>query len=383
MEVTIPKPKWDSNLTNVILELEKLRTKMLIGEVPPYIFFQLKGIFQILETLGSARIEGNNTTLSEYVENIIEQSPSKDEQSREIHNLEKAIRFIEENTNPTTRISRAYFSEIHKIITNGLTVPPKGEGSKYRGELRKCDVKIQQSNHTPPPYTALTDYFDKFTEFINEEHSEQNHLLAIAVAHHRFTYIHPFDNGNGRMVRLLNYALLIKLGFQVRKGRILNPSSVFYTDRDKYYNMLGIADSLKDADVLNWCEYFLLGLKNEIEKIDNLLKGKYVHQKILKPTITFAKERGNITQLEFDILAYLISKKDMAIKSEELSRFGIENSKKKAKVMAKLRENKIVIPIKDGGRIYTINFVNSILLRGIVKMLQKIGFISEFLEKNE
>jgi hypothetical protein len=54
--------------------------------------------------------------------------------------------------------------------------------------------------------------------------------------------------------------------FKVKNGRIINPSSVFYTDRDKYYDMLSKADSLEDGNILQWCEYFLLGLKNEIEK---------------------------------------------------------------------------------------------------------------------
>ncbi len=40
-------------------------------------------------------------------------------------------------------------------------------------------------------------------------------FLKIAIAHHRFVRIHPFQNGNGRMVRLLTYAMLIKYGFDV------------------------------------------------------------------------------------------------------------------------------------------------------------------------
>ena len=44
LEINIPNPAWDSSLTTVILDLEKLRTKILTGEIPPYIFFQLKDI---------------------------------------------------------------------------------------------------------------------------------------------------------------------------------------------------------------------------------------------------------------------------------------------------------------------------------------------------
>ena len=68
LENRLPKPDWESNLPNIILDLERLRNRQLSGEIPGYIFFQLKAVFQMMETLGSARIEGNNTTLAEYVE---------------------------------------------------------------------------------------------------------------------------------------------------------------------------------------------------------------------------------------------------------------------------------------------------------------------------
>lgn len=264
-EIHIPDPSWGSSLANIILDLEKLRTKILGGDVPPHIFFQLKDIFHILETLGSARIEGNNTTLSEYVEKIIE--ATSDESNDEIKNLENAIDFIEENTDENTVLNRAFISEIHKIITKYLTPPPLGEGSNYPGELSSHNVSIKSSGHTPTEHFVLPEYFEKFITFINREHKEQYQLLMVAIAHHLFEFIHPFDNGNGRMGRLLNYAFLIKMGFQVKTGRIINPSSVFYTDRDKYYEMLSKADSRTDSDILEWCEYFLLGLKNEIRRV--------------------------------------------------------------------------------------------------------------------
>ena len=381
MDITIPDPSWGSDLANIILDLEKLRTKQLGGDVPPYIFFQLKDIFHILETLGSARIEGNNTTLSEYVEKIIEDE-IKDESSNEIENLENAIKFIEKNTDETTKLNRAYISELHKILTKDLTPPPNGEGSRNPGNLRIHSVSIKSSGHTPPEPLLLNDYFEKFIEFINFEHKEQYQLLMVAIAHHRFEHIHPFDNGNGRMGRLLNYAFLIKLGFKVKDGRIINPSSVFYTNRDKYYDMLSSADSLKNEDVLNWCEYFLLGIKNEIEKIDSLLNLSYVKDNILSPTIKLSLENGHITREEFKILQYLINKDNISMKSEELSSLGITDSKKKSLAMTKLKKKNIIMPTTSNGRIYTIKFINNYLLRGVMKILNENGFVSDFLNNN-
>jgi len=336
MTINIPEPSWNSPLTGAILELEQLRRQRLYSKVPPYIFFQLKEIFQLLETLGSARIEGNNTTLSEYVEKIIEKNSTVDETRQELENIEEAIGFIEDNTNEDTKIDRAYISHLHNIVVQKLTPPPRGEGSKYPGELRKDNVEINGANHVPPTVSVLKDRFDEFIEFIANPVGEQNQLLMVAIAHHRFMHIHPFDNGNGRMGRLLNYALLIKLGFNVKAGRIINPSSVFYTDRDKYYEMLGLADSLNDSDLLQWSEYFLNGLTNQIHKIDGLMNIDYVQEHILLPTLKIALDR----------------------------------------------ENKMVMPIEDGGRIYTIRFANNYLLRGIVKTLKDNGFVAEFLNSN-
>lgn len=381
-QITIPDPLWGSNLANIILDLEKLRSKKLQGEIPSHIFFQLKEIFQILETLGSARIEGNNTTLAEYIENIIEKKTKKDESQKEVENLDQAIKFIEDNIDEEQPLSLAFISELHKIITRNITPPPNGEGSNNPGHLRKHNVQINKSKHTPPDYTVLPDYFEEFLKFINKPFPEQYQLLMVAIAHHRFGYIHPFDNGNGRMGRLLNYALLIKLGFRVKNGRIINPSSVFYTDRNKYYNTLGIADSLEDNDILKWSEYFLLGLKNEIEKIDSLLSREYVQDKILIPALNFALDRQNITDQEYKILLYLVSKQEMIIKSEELTQFKIESSLQKSRIISKLKEKKIIHAIKKNGRIYTISFVNNYLLRGIIKSLTEEGFVADFLNKN-
>lgn len=376
--ITLPEPEWWSHLTSIILDLEKMRGKEIYSEIPPHIFFQLKDIYQILETLGSARIEGNNTTLSEYVEKIIEKNTLKDENEKEIDNINTALQFIEKNFNTGEKIGKLFVLEIHKIIMQDL----QREGSKNPGDFRKWNVAISKSQHIPPDFAVLSEYLDHFFEFINTEHKEQNQLLAIALAHHRFAYIHPFDNGNGRMWRLLNYILLIKLGFIDKRFRIINPSSVFYTDREKYYAMLGKADSLQEKDLLDWCEYFLLGLKNEVEKIESLLDATYVKNEILLPAIEIARKREIITDREFQVLELIIKKPNMQIKSEELSEIGITDSKKKAQMMKTLRDNTLVFPLKENGRVYTINFVNNYLLRGIIHILDKKWFVSDFLSYN-
>ena len=61
-------PRFDSPLLDVLTDLEHLRRLEIRGSTPPPVFMQLKEVFHLLESLASARIEGNHTTLADYVE---------------------------------------------------------------------------------------------------------------------------------------------------------------------------------------------------------------------------------------------------------------------------------------------------------------------------
>ena len=80
-------PDFDSQLTDTLIELNHLRKLKLGGSTAPWVFFQLKTIFHILESVGSARIEGNRTTISEYIERKIEHEERSDERFSEIANV--------------------------------------------------------------------------------------------------------------------------------------------------------------------------------------------------------------------------------------------------------------------------------------------------------
>lgn len=114
-QLKLIKPSFDSNVTDLIIELEKLRDRKLTGSTPPSIFFQLKSIFHTLESIGSSRIEGNNTTLAEYIETKINSEIAQGENIKEIKNIEKAMEFVEENIEHYG-INRMFLSEIHKLV---------------------------------------------------------------------------------------------------------------------------------------------------------------------------------------------------------------------------------------------------------------------------
>lgn len=380
----IPEPAFGSELNTVIVELEKLREKQLHGTVPPYVFFQLKEIFQALESLGSARIEGNRTTVSEYAEKIIAGvKPDKDEAMREILNVDKAINFIEKNITPGTPITRAILSEIHKIVVGDLTPHPEGEGSRSPGAYREHPVKIQNSEVETTEHLLIPAESEEMFSFINNEYKTQYHLLVIALAHHRFTVVHPFDNGNGRVVRMLTYAQLLQQGFSVKSGRILNPTAIFCDNRDNYYDMLARADEGTDEALLDWCLYVLKGLAREIEKIDNLLNRTYLRDEILVPMLSRSLKNKYITNDEFVLLQYVVLRsEDMTIRAGDLKRLlGIGGAVQRSRVIGRLLEKKMLKPIEAGGRIYTISFFGNYLFREVTQLLIEKGFVPESLNQ--
>ena len=145
-------------------------------------------------------------------------------------------------------------------------------------------MAIAQSSHLPPEAIRVADYMQELVAFINQPDKPKYDLMKIALAHHRFGWIHPFGNGNGRTVRLLTYALLVKYGFNVKTGgRVLNPTAVFCSDRNHYYQMLSLADSGTPQDLEAWCTYVLSGISRELQKVDKLTDRAFLNRQIFAP----------------------------------------------------------------------------------------------------
>src|SRR5690606_17083033 len=136
------------------------------------------------------------------------------------------------------------------------------------GSYRSRLVRIAQADHLPPDAVQVPGYMAELVAFVNRLDPPKYDLIKVALAHHRFAWVHPFSNGNGRVVRLLTYAMLIKYGFQVSAaGRLLNPAAVFCADRNRYYTMLARSDSGEPAELESWCTYVLGGIRDEMEKV--------------------------------------------------------------------------------------------------------------------
>jgi Fic family protein len=367
------EPTFDSTLTDLIIELDHLRKKQLGGSTHPKVFFQLKHIFHTLESIGSARIEGNNTTIAEYIETKLSDIKVVTPSIREIQNIEKAMAFIEENVNDYP-INRAFLSEMHKKIVDGLLPPPDGEGDSTPGVYRKVNLKINKSSHKPPEWLAVEEYMNELLEFVNKDDSPKYDLLKTAIAHHRFVWIHPFGNGNGRTVRLFTYAMLVKAGFNVNVGRIINPTAVFCSNRNDYYKFLSEADKGTVEGLTSWIEYVLKGLKDEIEKIDKLSDYNFLRKEILLPSINHSLERKFITDVETKILKRVVDKQVISA-SDIKDIFPGKADAEVSRQIRKLIDRKMLISEKEGTRKYVLRFDNNYLIRSIIKQLGVKGFL--------
>jgi len=369
-ELRLVSPSFDSELTDTLIELNHLRKLRLEGTTAPWIFFQLKRIFHILESVGSARIEGNRTTISEYVEQKIDNTERSSERFCEIANIESAMDFIEKNISEGAEITHHFVRELHRLAVEGLTE----EGDKIPGSYRTWNVEIAKSEHLPPEHYQVQGYMDELLLFINAPVVNKYDLLKTAIAHHRFAWIHPFGNGNGRVVRLLTYALMIKYGFNVKDGKLLNPTAVFCNDRNLYYQMLSEADKGSDKSLLEWCNYVLSGIHAEISKVNKLLDFDYLYKNILSPTIDLGVERGYINQTEAQILSVGIC--NQKFKAREIGET-LKNltPRQTTHQLAKMKDAGFIRPLKDGGRTYTVSFMNNFLMRSLIQILEREGFI--------
>ena len=369
-------PAFSSPLLDVLTDLEHLRRLEMRGTTPWPVFLHLKRVFHLLESLASARIEGNHTTLADYVETKVAAGAAPTEQLREIDNIEAAMRYVEEAVQPQAPISEHLLRELHTMTVQGLA----REGDRTPGAYRSGPVQIAQADHLPPDAIQVPGYMAELETFINRADAPKYDLMKVALAHHRFAWVHPFGNGNGRVVRLLTYALLIKYGFQVSAhwgdaGRLLNPAAVFCADRARYYALLAGADLGTDAGLEAWCTYVLGGVRDELNKVGRLADYQHLQSRVLLPAVTYARQRQMVTAQEEAVLRATI--KAGVVKAGDLaSALPGLNATQRTYQIRKLVDSGMLQPIQPGARQYAIGFSHNMLLRGVVHTLADEGFIS-------
>lgn len=368
-------PDFDSPVTDLVIELDLLRKMDLKPSAHPFVFRQFMELFGTIESVGSARIEGNRTRIIEVLESGQDQSAPVSEGVREIRNLEQTLAYVDEVISGMT-VHKNFICEIHRRIMDGLTPPPNGDGDHDAGEFRKEEVHIPPSTHLPPPPWEVPELMEELFRFLETEHPPKFDLIKAAMAHHRFVWIHPFNNGNGRTVRILTYALLIKYGFRVGGQRIINPAAVFCADRIRYYAALSQADAGRKDGILNWCRYVLNGLSEEIKKTDRLADHLFLKSRILVPAIDYASDRHFLSDTEARLLKVAVDKPFVqAADFRELFRDKLPQEV--SRQIKKLRDMGLLVAETEGGRKYLINVRSPLLRPGILNALDSEGFLPE------
>lgn len=172
--------------------------------------------------------------------------------------------------------------EFYSRLPGSLHWATTKSGQRYRiqpGALR--DFMVDVGPHTPPDFSALPKFLDRFHTFYGDEHIfETNRLVVIAAAHHRLAWIHPFGDGNGRVIRLQSQALLIQYGIAGHGRWTLSRGLARW--RQRYYAALANADreqqgdldgrgNLSDASLADFCVFFLETVLDQIQFMSGLL----------------------------------------------------------------------------------------------------------------
>lgn len=211
--------------------LEKKAKLDALRPIPPIVLENIKQSLSIEWTYNSNSIEGNTLTLQETKMVLEEGMTIKGKSLREHFeavNHQEAIDFVEKLSQPTYTLCARDVLEIHSLVLQKIE-------KEFAGRYRQFGVRISGANFVPPNALKVNDLMDDLITWVNEENPALSPIIRSCIFHHRFVWIHPFADGNGRTVRLLFNLLLMKEGFP--------PAIILRNDRKKYYDSLNKANN--------------------------------------------------------------------------------------------------------------------------------------------
>lgn len=162
--------------------------------------------------------------------------------------------------------SAALIQDLHRELFVHLPpedlVTPEGE-QLTPGALRKREVQV--GRHVAPAHGSVPALLERWGKFYGDIRRGEASLVALAAAHQRLGWIHPFIDGNGRVMRLHTHAVLGALGYT---NGLWSPLRGFARSVDRYYACLADADSprrgdldgrgnLSEQGLIAWVDYVL------------------------------------------------------------------------------------------------------------------------------
>ena len=241
--------------------------------------------FETKEAVLSSKIEGTQASLREVMEYDIrlalDSKTDKAKDYEEIHNYRLAIDIGRRWLKEEKPIAVELVKELHRVLLSSV----RGQNNKP-GEFRQRQVYIGQPGATiheatyiAPPPKEVNQLMGKLLEYIQTNHKGLSVLIEAALIHYQFEAIHPFEDGNGRIGRLLVSIYLCRKGATDMPNLYI--SEFLEGHRREYYEALNLVSS--EDDWLHWIKFFLRAVRQqatvsrervgEIERLYNELRG--------------------------------------------------------------------------------------------------------------
>ena len=235
----IKEQKWDSELLGYIAAIYKEAGKQeLYLKQRPEELEKLVEIAKIQSTEASNAIEGIVTTSTRIRQLVEEKTTPRNRNEQEIAGYRDVLGIIHESFDAIP-ITQNYILQLHKILYSHMNNPIAGRTKTVQNYISAT----YPDGHTETLFTPLSpfetpDALDRICGEYNRVigNMELEPLIAIPVFVHDFLCIHPFNDGNGRMSRLLTTLLLYRSGFYV--GKYISLEAKIAQHKDLYYDAL-------------------------------------------------------------------------------------------------------------------------------------------------
>jgi len=198
-----------------------------LKHIPKSVKEKLNEDFVIRFTYHSNAIEGNRLTLRQtalILKDKVIPSGVRAQDYNEAINGKECLNYIKGYKG---ELNTRFLEKANEILTKNTDVV-------YGGRIRFFDVKIQGSNHIPPSYTEIKKHMLNFFKWYSANKIKLHPFELAALIHAKLTWIHPFEDGNGRTARAVMNFILMKKGFPM--------FFIPFEKREEYYQSLDIAD---------------------------------------------------------------------------------------------------------------------------------------------
>lgn len=204
------------------------------------------------ESFYGSRVEGAETTQEELNE-IFRAKRTGSQGDKMVQNTYRAVKYL----NVRHKRDEETLANLWKILTDGVS-----DAADYADTLLRTD-NVPVWSHQAPEAELLDYCMKQFFEFYHGDNL-QNPYIKMAVLHFYFVYMHPFQDGNGRIARLLSSDFLIRSGLE--NFSALTLSKTVNETADAYYRALEQSEN-EFHDVTPFIQYVLKSVYDNLYEV--------------------------------------------------------------------------------------------------------------------